>query len=77
MAGLDRDWWPCPFCDKGNIEVMIKSSVFSAKRTSCRAGRGTTMRKTKSQSFVVSDKCPVCGKTDEEIEKKWREDGLF
>jgi hypothetical protein len=36
-----------------------------------------TIRKTKSESFVVSDACPSCGKKDEEIERKWREDGLI
>jgi len=74
---LERDYWPCPFCGKGTIEVMIKPSVMSAHRTACRAGRGTSLRRTKSESFIVSDACTVCGKTDEEIEKKWGEEGLI
>jgi len=77
MPSLNYDYWPCPFCGKGSIEVMIKPSTFSAKRTACRAGRSTKMTRTREESFIVSEKCPACGKTDVDIEKKWREEGLI
>lgn len=77
MSMLDYEYWPCPFCGKGTIELMVKKGAFSAKRTACRAGRGVTMRRSKSESVVVSDACPNCGKKDEEMEKKWREEGLI
>jgi hypothetical protein len=35
------------------------------------------MTKTKEESFIVSNKCTVCVKIDDDIEKKWKEEGLI
>jgi len=48
---LQRDYWPCPFCDKGAIEVLIRPSVLSTKRTACRAGRNTSIHRTKEETL--------------------------
>ena len=71
---LQQDYWPCPFCGKGIIEVLIRPSVLSAKRTACRAGKSTSLRRTKEEVVVLTEKCSNCGKSKEEIEKKWREE---
>ena len=74
---IERHYLECPFCKKGIIEFLYKPSVYSAKRTSCRAGKSTTLRKTSEEIVIITQKCPVCGKTAEEIEKKWREEGVI
>jgi len=74
---LQCDYWPCPFCDKGIIEVLIRPPVLSAKRTACRAGRSTSWHRMREEVVILSDKCPQCGKSKEEIEKKWRDDGFI
>jgi len=51
--------------------------MYSAKRTSCRAGRSTKMSKSSEEVVITTEKCPECGKTAEEIEKKWREEGVI
>ena len=78
MGFLQRDYWPCPFCDKGIIEVLIRPSTWSAKRSKGgKAGIKTTWSRTKEEVVVLTQKCPVCGKSREEIEKKWREEGII
>ena len=75
---LQRDYWPCPFCDKGIIEVLVKPPTYYAKRSrSAAAGSKTTWYRSKQEVIVVSEKCPKCGKSKEEIEKKWREEGIL
>ena len=74
---LQRDYWSCPFCDKGIIEILIRPSVLSAKRAACRAGRSTSWHRTKEEIVILTKSCPNCGKSKEEIEKKWREEGII
>ena len=74
---LQHEYLECPFCKKGTIQFLYKPSVYSAKRTSCRAGRSTKMSKSSEEVVITTEKCPECGKTAEEIEKKWREEGVI
>jgi hypothetical protein len=74
---LQRDYIECPFCKKEVIELLIKPSVLSAKRTACRAGRSTSWHRSKEEVIVLTSKCPSCGKSREEIEKKLREEGFL
>jgi len=74
---LQQEWLECPFCKKGVIKFLYKPSVYSARRTSCRAGRSTTMNKSSEGVVITTEKCPNCGKTAEEIEKKWRKEDII
>lgn len=74
---LQYEYLECPFCKKGTIQFLYKPSVYSAKRTSCRAGKSTKMSKSSEQVIISTQKCPECGKTAEEIEKKWKEEGVI
>jgi hypothetical protein len=78
MSFLQRAYWPCPFCDKGVIEVLIRPSIWSAKRSKGgKAGVKTTWSRSKEEVVVLTSECQACGKSKEEIEKKWREDGII
>ena len=78
MSLLDRDYWPCPFCDKGVIEVLVRPKSYRlSKQTGGKGGRATVKRKVESQTIVLSQSCSVCGKTNEEINKKFRDDGVL
>lgn len=75
---LQQDYWPCPFCNKGTIEVLIRPSVLSAKRSrSAAAGSKISWKRTKEEIVILTEKCSNCGKSREEIEKKWREEGII
>lgn len=78
MAFVQKDYWPCPFCDKGIIEVLVRPSTLSAKRSrSAAAGSKTSWHRTREEIVILSEKCPNCGKSEEEIEKKWKEEGII
>jgi len=74
---LQHEYLECPFCKKGTIQFLHQPSVYSPKRTNCRAGKSTKMSKSSEEVVITTDKCPECGKTAEEIEKKWREEGVI
>lgn len=75
MGFLQRDYWPCPFCDKGIIELLVRPTTYvSSKQSGGKGGRATVKRKVESQTVVISQTCSVCGKTNEEITKKLKED---
>jgi len=75
---LERDYWPCPFCDKGVIEILMRPTSYRFKKsTGGKGGRATVKRKVNQEIIIVSQSCPVCNKTNEEIEKKLREDGMI
>jgi len=66
----------CPFCDKGRISVLYIPSAVSIKQTRSRVIRGN--RKVKSsEEWLVQSGCNVCGKSQDEFEKKLRENGII
>ena len=78
MPFIQRDYWPCPFCDKGIIEVIVRPPMLQARRSrSAAAGTKTKWYKSREEVVIVSKECPVCHKTREEIEKKWKEEGII
>jgi hypothetical protein len=77
MFGFEENTLECPFCQKGMIDYAIRAGVKSAKRTACRAGKSTAMVKCADVLIIRTEKCPVCGKSSEEIERKWKKDNVF
>ena len=75
---LPKEYWPCPFCGKYVIEVIVRPPVLQAKRSrSAAAGSKTTWRKAKEEVLILVEKCPNCGKSEKEIYRKWKEEGLI
>ncbi|MEM3368469.1 MAG: hypothetical protein QW193_04335 [Nitrososphaerales archaeon] len=65
--------YPCPFCDKETLEVLYRPSFKAAKRSqSAAAGSKTTWRRVDEGITLLLEKCPSCGKTAREIERKWK-----
>jgi len=77
MAFVQKEYWECPFCHEGQIEVLIRPTVYSMKRSAVRGGRKVSFHRVREEIVVLSESCPVCGKSREEIEKKWREEGII
>jgi len=63
--------YPCPFCDKETLEVIYRPNK-AANRSQSAAGSKTIWRRVEEGIFLLSEKCSNCGKTAEEIERKWK-----
>ena len=74
---LQHEYLECPFCKRGVIEFLYKPSTLSASRTSCRAGKSTSWRRSSDEVIITTEKCPECGKTAKEIAKKWKDEGVI
>ena len=63
----------CPFCDKGKIQAWYIPSVWSEKNTGRSSlGKGRSVSKS-LEVWLIKSGCPICGKSQEEVEKKLRE----
>ncbi|MEM2174455.1 MAG: hypothetical protein QXI58_02375 [Candidatus Micrarchaeia archaeon] len=67
----------CPFCNKGDIQLIHFPSATRVKIKKT-ATFGSKMQKTRtSDTWIVSSNCSVCGKNSQEIEKKLKEEGII
>ena len=72
MSFIQKEYWPCPFCDKGIIEVLVRPSVYTIKKSwSAAAGSKSKRVKSREEVIIITEKCPVCGKSAKEIKKEW------
>lgn len=67
----------CPFCDKGIIPCLYIPSTKSVKTRST-----ATFGRTKSYSrnpdvWIIKAGCPICGKSEEEVEKELKRKGVI
>jgi predicted RNA-binding Zn-ribbon protein involved in translation (DUF1610 family) len=61
----------CPFCGKGDIEVLFVPSSVRFKKGPYGGSRGGAIRS--QEATLVQTDCPTCGKTKQEIEKALRD----
>jgi uncharacterized Zn finger protein len=73
---LNHHYLECPFCKKGTIELIERPSSYKHQRT-YGAGSKSIMERVSAQFLVTTQKCPECGKSNEEITKKWKEEGVI
>jgi len=62
----------CPFCDKGKIQAWYIPSSFSVKQQRSRVLKGNQKRKN-PEVWMIQSSCPICNKSQEEVEKKLKE----
>jgi hypothetical protein len=75
---LERDYWPCPFCENGIIEVLIRPASYKIHKViTGKGGRGNIRRNVKEEVVILSEKCNICGKTREEIESCLKKEGVI
>lgn len=67
----------CPFCDKGKIQAWYIPGAITIKRSSSRALPGKKTISKSSDVWIIKSGCSVCGKSQEEVEKKLRKDGII
>lgn len=77
LFGLEREYISCPFCDEGIIEYLFKPRLTTRRQVRSAVAKGLSWKKSKAEYIWVTEKCPKCGKSIKEIEKKLREDGII
>lgn len=63
----------CPFCEKGDI-----NTIYTPKMLFTKYGRAASNKKAinyfkDEKCKIISEKCPNCGKSKKEIEKRLKE----
>ncbi len=67
----------CPFCDRGRISALYIAGAWTVKRSGARSLPGKTSKHKSSDQWLIQSGCSVCGKGQEEVEKKLRENGAI
>ncbi len=77
MGRIQYEELACPFCDKGRIGCLYFPGVWGEKHTGRSSlGSGKSIRKSSDQ-WIVQIGCSACGKTQDEVERKLKEDGII
>jgi sarcosine oxidase delta subunit len=66
----------CPFCDKGKIQAWHIPGTTKIRRLSGSFGKGMDYSKS-ADIWIIKTGCPVCGRSQEEIEKELKKRGLI
>lgn len=66
---------PCPFCDKGKIQALYFPGALHEKRSGGKRSIKSINRT--SDNWIIKSGCSVCGKDQNLIEKKLREDNII
>jgi hypothetical protein len=67
----------CPFCGKGKIQAWYIPGAITVKRSSSRALPGKFSKIKSSDVWIIQSGCNVCGKSQEEVEKKLRKEDVI
>ncbi len=77
MGRIQYEELACPFCDKGRIGCLFFAGAWQEKRTGRNAlGSGKSVTKS-SDVWIVQSGCSVCGKSQEEVEKRLKQEGII
>ncbi len=59
----------CPFCDKGDISIIIIPAGITIKRAFAASNSKPIPQSYAGDTIVVNKECPFCHKSDKEIRK--------
>jgi hypothetical protein len=63
----------CPFCEQEVLEILWWPSHKAASTSRSAVAKSTKWSRKSEGHILLSEKCPNCGKTKEEIERAWKE----
>ena len=77
VFGRQYEQLACPFCQKGVINCIFIPGAVSVKRavTASLPGKGT-FHKSRGV-WIVQSACDRCGKSQEEVERELRKNGMI
>ena len=77
MGRIQTEFLACPFCDKGQIECGYIPSSWSVKSGRTASLPGSKRISKNAEVWIIKSGCSVCGKSQEEVEKKLRKQGFI
>jgi hypothetical protein len=63
----------CPFCEKGDITTLYTPRTMIMRKSRCSAKTAYSPFFKDPRSEVITEKCPICGKSKKEIENRLKE----
>ena len=67
----------CPFCDRGKIQCLYFPSVSVVRSRPTATFGNRKKRETSSEQWIIQSGCLECGKSQEEVEKELRKQGII
>lgn len=65
--------YPCPFCNKETLQVLIWPGHTAVKSSRSAVAKSNVFSKKPEGFELLSDFCSNCGNSGSEIKKAWRE----
>jgi len=62
----------CPFCEQEVLEILWWPSHKAANVSRSAVAKSTTWGRKAEGHVLLSEKCPNCGKTKQDIENAWK-----
>ena len=75
MAGQPEQL-SCPFCDKGVISCTYFPGAWSVRQNKSRVLKGSQKVKS-SDVWIIRSDCNACGKSEDEVEQKLKQDNII
>ena len=75
--GRQYEVWDCPFCGQNTISIIHFPKSVNVKRSKTASLPGSKGFHVSPDVYVISGGCPKCGKAAEEVEKKFKSDGIL
>jgi hypothetical protein len=67
----------CPFCNENTISCIYFPPVTQIKTSSTATFGKTKQRTRSSETWIIQSGCSKCSKTQEDVEKKLRDDDII
>ncbi|MEM3112544.1 MAG: hypothetical protein QXY90_05845 [Candidatus Anstonellales archaeon] len=77
VHGWQYEMIDCPFCKKCGVSCMWFPAAVSVKRnvTASLPGQGSLSKS--RETWIIKSGCLECGKTQEEVEKRLKQEGII
>lgn len=75
--GRQYEVWDCPFCGQNTVCVIRFPKSVSVKRSKTASLPRSQGFHANPDVYGISSRCSKCGKTQEEVEKKLKSDGML
>jgi predicted RNA-binding Zn-ribbon protein involved in translation (DUF1610 family) len=69
--------WDCPFCGAETISILHFPKSVSVKQSRTASLPGSTNTRVSPDLYVIRGGCSKCGKAAEDVERKFKSEGML